>query len=445
MPKTSWQEPERDNDHLLKLPKGRFLTPTDEVHELAPVENTTRARPVLRATSFGKTPPPLAVDMYRSRYITPSKEKDGGDATSELGTEAAVSSLEGNRGELKSYNDDAECGPVTAAERAETSSIASDEGAVSVPGTEDLFGEDELLAGKKPDTGDEPPSRSPTSTSASLRPVQTSKHRSKALRQGTETIRLHPTDPTQVIITYQVTTCTGKLFDQETEVPRQMSASASPHTGSGSIVVPSIQASKIPRSKNSSPWTPVPGSSDYEWTRDIYVNTKLLRNIDPNDKDYHAAYNKWVLQIARRQDATYASDVARVHWIAAERRALYTAINIFCTKFGIHRFGFAAECKLSTEQLQIMADAVNAVPNPSRLEPRGIDAVRSQITSAHNKSHPKNKEIFNLLAKGIDFCARMSGGEVVPGIEQKSKAAIPLSEFPVDTAVTASPTLTRAR
>jgi len=230
----------------------------------------------------------------------------------------------------------------------------------------------------------------------------------------------------------------------------------------------SIQASKIPRSKNSSPWTLVPGSSDYEWTRgegrnkqtwrvnvffrrldrrtfafqDIYVNTKLSRNVDPNDKDYHAAYNKWILQIARRQDATYTSDVARVHWIAAERRALNTAINTFCVKFGIHSFGFAAECKLSTEQLQIMADAVNAVPNPSRLEPRGIDAVRSQITSDHNNSHPKNREIFNLLAKGIDFHARMSDGEEIPGIEQKSKAAISLSAFPVDTAVTATATLT---
>jgi hypothetical protein len=58
---------------LLQLPKGRRLTPTDEVHELAPVDNAPRARPVLRAASFEKTPPPVANDMCRSQHVTAPK------------------------------------------------------------------------------------------------------------------------------------------------------------------------------------------------------------------------------------------------------------------------------------------------------------------------------------------------------------------------------------
>lgn len=86
-----------------------------------------------------------------------------------------------------------------------------------------------------------------------------------------------------------------------------------------------------------------------------------------------------------------------------------------------------------------MADAVNAVPNPSRLETRGIDAVHGQISSAHNKSQPKNKAIYDLLAKGTEFRARTSGGEAISEAELKPKAAIPLPDFPVDHPVTTTP------
>jgi hypothetical protein len=244
-------------------------------------------------------------------------------------------------------------------------------------------------------------------------------------------------------------------------------APANTSRGSGSIIFPGVEASTVPRALRGSPWSPIPGTSGYEWTRgdgdkkktwrinvffrrldrdtyacqDVYVNTNLLKSVDPNNKQFRNAYNKWVLQFARRQDAGYTQKVARVHWNAAERRALFTAINVFCSKFGIHKFGFVEGCRMSAEQLQLMADAVNASPNPSRSEPRGVDAVRGQITSAHNKSQPKNKAIFDLLAKGAAFRARMAGGETIPEAEQKPKAAIPLSEFPADPPVTATPPL----
>lgn len=296
-----------------------------------------------------------------------------------------------------------------------------------------------------------------TGTSTNTRPVQASKHRSKTLQQGTESVRPHLSDPAKVIVRYEVTCPVRKLYIQETDVPKVVSAHAVSSDDSGSIVVPDLEASKVPRAKKTLPWKPVAGSTEYEWVRgegdtketwrinvffrrlhrdtyafqDIYVNVSLLDKVDPNNKPFRTAYNKWVLQIARRRDASYTQKVVRVHWNVGERRALFTAINKFCSTFGIDRFGFSDDCRLSTTQLQIMADAVNAAPNPSRTEPRGIDAVRGQIASAHDKARPKNKAVFDLLAKGADFRARESAGERISRGERKPGAAIPLSHFPV--------------
>lgn len=96
-------------------------------------------------------------------------------------------------------------------------------------------------------------------------------------------------------------------------------------------------------------------------------------------------------------------------------------------------------CKLDTDRLRIMADVVNAAPNPSRREPLGIDAVRGQISSAHNKRQPKNKAIFDLLVKSTEFRIRMAAGEAIPRAERKPRAAIPLEESPVDTPLGAIP------
>lgn len=308
------------------------------------------------------------------------------------------------------------------------------------------------------------PSSPSVPLSASPCPVQASKHRSKALRQGSESIRFHPTDPTKLIVTYHVTV-DGKPYYQKTEIPKVIPMPADVPSSGDSVIFPNVEASTVPRTPKSSPWTPVPGSAGYEWTRgegdekkawriniffrrlsrdthafeDIYVNVNHLKNVDPNNSTFRTVYNKWVLQIARRQDANYTQKVARVHWNAAERRALYTAINAFCARFGIHRFGFADECKLSTNALQMMADAVNAAPNPSRCDARGIDAVRGQITSAHNKSPPKNKAVFDLLAQSTGFRARMAAGEVIPKAVRKPKAAISRAEFPLDTPVPGTP------
>jgi hypothetical protein len=247
-------------------------------------------------------------------------------------------------------------------------------------------------------------------------------------------------------------------------MPEVVPAPANASNTRGSIIVPDVEKSKVPRTKKGLPWTPIPGTSRYEWTRgvgdqqetwrvviffrrldqathryqDIYINTNMLNKVDPNDKRFRTSYNKWILQFARRRDATYTQKVARIHWSVPERRALYTAINAFCAKYGIHHFGFSPGRKLTTKQLQLMADAVNAAPNPLRVVPRGVDAVRGQIVSAHDKAQPKNKAIFDLLNRAVAFRARIAGGEAIPRAERKPQLAIPLSEFPVDPPVTAA-------
>lgn len=106
-----------------------------------------------------------------------------------------------------------------------------------------------------------PPSLSPPTTlSTSPRPVKASKHLSKALRQGTESIRAHPTDPSKVIVTYHVTV-DGRHYDQETEIPEVVSAPANGSYGGGSVIFPDVEASKVPRTSKNFPWTVVPGSS----------------------------------------------------------------------------------------------------------------------------------------------------------------------------------------
>lgn len=289
-------------------------------------------------------------------------------------------------------------------------------------------------------------------------------HQAKTPREGTEIIRPHPTDATKVIISYRYTVPSGNVYTQETEMPQVVPKPANALDQPGSIIVPEVEKSKVPRTKKGSPWTPVPDTSRYEWTRgvggqqetwrvivffrrldrdtyeyqDIYINTNMLANVDPNNKRFRTSYNKWILQFARRRDATYTQKVARVHWSVPERRALYTAINAFCAKFGIHHFGFAEACKMGTKQLQLMADAVNTAPNPLRMVPRGVDAVRGQIVSAHDKAQPKNKAIYDLLKTAASFRARIASGEAIPRAERKPQLAIPLTEFPVDPPVTAT-------
>ncbi|KAJ4989720.1 hypothetical protein SVAN01_04750 [Stagonosporopsis vannaccii] len=387
-----------------------------------------------------------------------SLEEQAIGVSSNSDSETLMSQLDGSSQQSERHGGDAE---EAGARRTDTSSSIGDDDATFEPGLADGLDDEELLIGEERDDDDDEDLSTPAPSSP--QPVPASKHRAKALREGTESIRPHPTDISKVIITYRYNTPAGTAYIQETEMPEVVPDLASAPNQTGGVIFPDVETSKVPRAKKGSPWMPVPGTSRYEWTRgeggqqetwriniffrrldrdthtyqDIYVNTNILKSVDPNDKKFHTSYNKWVLQFARRRDAAYSAKIMRFHRSVAERRALYISINPFCAKFDIHKFGFIDYCKLSTLQLQVMANAVNSVPNPLRLAPRGVDAVRGQIASAHNISPPKNKAIFDLMVKAPALRSRIASDEVVPRAERKPKFAISLSDFGVERPVAA--------
>src|SRR5690242_1454574 len=106
-----------------------------------------------------------------------------------------------------------------------------------------------------------------TSPPSSPRYIPASKYRAKALRGVTESIHPHPTDASKVVITYRYTTPAGGVYVQETEMPGVVSGPASVSKGTGGVIFPDVESSKLPRTKKGVPWMPVPDTSGYEWTR----------------------------------------------------------------------------------------------------------------------------------------------------------------------------------
>ncbi|KAF9700310.1 hypothetical protein EKO04_001440 [Ascochyta lentis] len=467
-PKTGWREPSRAFDYLLELPNKRLLKPREELREAVPTE-TVSGGDVVMAGAKGEASVPAVGDTSVEKDGESGQGEQAQGAPYQRNSEPVFSTLDGSSEQTSGYNGDAEDEAPKQTATAQKFNVGVEgEGPTPEVGAEAELDDDELLAGEERETeGKEQDTSVPAREAGGSTGPYSSRtciHKAKTLREGTETVHPHPTDAEKVIFTYQYTNAAGGVFVQETEIPEVMPAPANTSDEPGSIIVPDVETSKVPRTKKGSPWVPVPGTSRHEWVRgtgdqqetwriviffrrltrdtyayqDIYINTNMLNNVDPNDKRFRTSYNKWILQFARRRDAMYTQKVARVHWSVAERRALYTAINTFCAKFGIHRFGFTEDCKLSTAQLQLMADAVNAAPNPLRVAPRGVDAVRGQIISAHDKAQPKNKAIFDLTARAIALRARLATGEAVSRAQRKPRLAIALAEFPVDAQVAAA-------
>jgi hypothetical protein len=155
---------------------------------------------------------------------------------------------------------------------------------------------------------------------------------------------------------------------------------------------------------------------------DIHISLKKLENIDPNDKAFAHAYNKWLDQIKRRRDSEYQKTVSKDHWSAAERRALYTAINAVVRTNGLDAFP-SSGIHMGKAGMQSIANAVNAVGGSNRRP----DAVRSQINSSHAT---KNKAIFELMAVANALRDRLDRGEDVPDAERYPAEAIPSQNFP---------------
>jgi hypothetical protein len=281
-----------------------------------------------------------------------------------------------------------------------------------------------------------------------------------------ETLSLHPTDSTKLIARFRVELphAPGTYYEQIDEIPVRDETASSP-AKPGFYFIRDLTNAKIPQRRRANKknnhqgdrWTRQ--ASGEIWTRpgldgkeievwepivvfrrfnattqkyeQIYINLSKLKNVDPNDKMYQYAYNKWIDQIRRRRDGTYVQVVNKDHWTHAERRALYAAINAFVRKAGLRNFGFGSDVTMNQKDIQVMTDAVNTVGGKNR----HVDAVRGQISSAHLR---KNKAIYDLLQRAQVLRDRLDRDEIVPRKERYPQEAILPSLFPPDANTTPS-------
>jgi hypothetical protein len=282
----------------------------------------------------------------------------------------------------------------------------------------------------------------------------------QALRHAGESFAPHPTDPTKIIARFRIEIPhqPGQFYEQVDNIPMRDDTAISPRDPAF-YFVPDLTRSKIEKKirkskKNagqpnlwirqgvSNTWTrqdPKGGpdqvfelkvmfrrfNSTTHKYEEIYLNLRMLKNVDPNKKAWMYAYNKWIDQIRRRRDSTYTKIVHKDHWSVAERRALCNAINAYIRKAGLRRFGSGANVQISQPDMQVMADAVNNVGGMQRRP----DAVRSQIFSSHVK---KNKAIFDVVELAKTLRARLANGEVIPRAQRYPYEAIPPQAFPKD-------------
>ncbi|KAI4916572.1 uncharacterized protein J4E92_009076 [Alternaria infectoria] len=266
-----------------------------------------------------------------------------------------------------------------------------------------------------------------------------------------ETFAPHDTDPTKIEATFKVQMPDGKSwFIQKNIIPeKRESADRDLYEADDSIFFPDLESCKVPKKdkeKKSNPvveWNKV---SENRWERTfkginevftpsialrrfnartrayehVHVNQSKLTNIDPNDKKWKDAYNKWIDQISRRSNAAYEKKKNRDHWTVPEICAMYTGINDF-----VHTKGFDAYDTITTVDLSKIVEAINKAGGKNR----GLDALRGQITSAHAT---KNKTMAYLRENARDFRLLVEAGGVVGDEERYPKHMIPLSEFPVE-------------
>ena len=150
----------------------------------------------------------------------------------------------------------------------------------------------------------------------------------------------------------------------------------------------------------------------------IYFSKSKLNDIDPNDKQWVYAYNKWIDQIMRRSDADYVQTTLREHWKPEEICAMYTGFNAF-----FHTNGIDAYTRISSNDLQTILDPVNAVGGYNR----GLDALRGQMNSAHGGKNPSMAYLRDHLPLLKDY---IDTGGVLSQDERFPEQFIPEAEFP---------------
>ncbi|KAF2830802.1 hypothetical protein CC86DRAFT_402812 [Ophiobolus disseminans] len=271
---------------------------------------------------------------------------------------------------------------------------------------------------------------------------------------GEETFERHPTDPNKIIARYRVKKSDNTYYTQVNDL-HEIDTAKTPKETPKSIMEPHMDHYKVPRRVRANKrnggqpilfiedpktgvWTRAAGDHGpaLRWKPCIlfrrldsetgeylqpYVNVDRLEDVNPNNKEWAYAYNKWLDQIKRRRDSTYKQVILKHHWSHAERSALYSAINAFIARSGLHSFDSGTGT--SPADLHAMTAAVNATGHRDR----SIDAVRGQIASSHAK---KNKAIWELRARAQAMRLRIAGGEKVSRKEKYPKEAISRAHFP---------------
>ncbi|CAN9175906.1 unnamed protein product [Alternaria alternata] len=261
----------------------------------------------------------------------------------------------------------------------------------------------------------------------------------------------HDTDPSKIEASFKIKLPDGSgWFTQTDIIPEQRdSADEDLYDARASVFFPDLESRKVPKKDKEKKsdvvvrWNKV---AAFRWERDfkgnhevftpsialrrfnarthayehIHIGISKLKDIDPNDKVWKDAYNKWIDQISRRSNADYEKKKTRDHWTAGEICAMYTAINAF-----IHDNGIDAYDTMTSADLQAITDAINAVGGKAR----GLDALRGQITSAHET---KNHTMWYLREHARDFRLMIEGGGEVTDDERYPEHIIPLSEFPLE-------------
>ncbi|CAA9956674.1 hypothetical protein PTMSG1_00282 [Pyrenophora teres f. maculata] len=259
----------------------------------------------------------------------------------------------------------------------------------------------------------------------------------------------HKTDPTKINVVFRMKMPDGNgWYVQNDVIPEVREAAQMEKYEEGDCIFPlSLEGSKVQRKykeqhDSSEPrWVKSAGNCwvrTYEGKTDVftpkivhrrfnarthvyeqvYFSKPKLNNIDPNDKQWLYAYNKWLDQIMRRSDADYVQNKLREHWKQEEICAMYTAFNAF-----FHTNGIDAYAHMSNQDLQDIMNQVNAAGHRNR----GLEALRGQMNSAHGRKNPSMAYLRDNLPPLKDY---MEAGGIIAQDERFPKQFIPEEEFP---------------
>lgn len=320
-----------------------------------------------------------------------------------------------------------------------------DSGAANVPGASDL-----------------PPLASFTAINAKATTnKQTNKQHRPKVRHGVETFEPHPTDANKLIARFKVQDPSGPdgiFLEQVDEIPTWNMSIKKPDN-SHYYFEPSIPDSKVPsknrpNARNNHQPSVFTKQADGSWTRlsgqgepddvwkpvyifrrfdtvthryeEAYINLPRLENIDPNDKAWMLAYNKWIDQFFRRRDSNYTRSTIKDIFTTTERRVMMSAVNDFVREAGVHNFGFGTDASLATADLKKITEKVNAVGGMNR----SVDAVKKQLSQSHPR---KNKVVYELLLHAARVRIRLANKEEVPHGQVYPDNAIPEYQWPITT------------